>query len=539
MFLLRCKTRLFSFLFIPILLLKTITAYAAAPAIPFTINMSEPVAITGNPRIILDVDGSTRYATYSSGTGTSTLTFTYTATIGDVDLNGISISSNSIDLNGGTVQDLSGNALANLTFTAPNTTNIKVNYPSLSMDFVYDADGRYTLNGIAYNDLSSFLTAAGGTYGRGSQATYYDSNGVMQTASNNVPRFVYDPVSHVFKGILIEANATNYMRRSEEIDNALWTPQNSTVTSNITTSPKSATTAEAIIPDGTNNTHGVTYSGVDISFTSNFTVSVFAKAAGYNYAYISVFENSLNRYAVFNLSTCTAGTTKANITTTFTETIGNGWCRIGFSMPTPTRTTANISLNVTTGDNITTFTGDASSGVYFWGAQLEAYATKPTSYIATTASTASRNIDSLIIPSGGASWANGNTNTIYANFYHNGYGFGCPTMIDNGAFYAQIFTNGLTNLWNRINTGGASTILSRTVAGDDQPIKNAYGWNTTSVASSINGAAATTGTYTGPMGFSNLYIGGCGIYNQLQRAIRKVSIYPVKISNTQLQLLTQ
>lgn len=127
----------------------------AATSVPFTINMSESVNVTGNPRISVDVGGQARYATYSAGTGTSALTFTYTMQPGDLDLDGVSLSS-PIDLNGGTIKDLNGNDAA-LTFTVPNTSNVKINYPSLGMDFVADADGRYTLNGTVYNDLSSFF----------------------------------------------------------------------------------------------------------------------------------------------------------------------------------------------------------------------------------------------------------------------------------------------------------------------------------------------------------------------------------------------
>ena len=91
----------------------------------------------------------------------------------------------------------------------PNTANVIVNYPSLGMDFVYDADGRYTFNGTAYNDLSSFLTATGGSFTRASIGTYFDSSGNLQTATANTPRFDYDPVTHTVKRILIEESRTN------------------------------------------------------------------------------------------------------------------------------------------------------------------------------------------------------------------------------------------------------------------------------------------------------------------------------------------
>lgn len=89
---------------------------------PFTINMSEAVTVTGTPRIAIDVGGTTRYATYTSGSGTAALTFTYTVQAGDEDSNGITLSS-PIDLNGGTIKDLANND-ASLSFTVPNTSGI-------------------------------------------------------------------------------------------------------------------------------------------------------------------------------------------------------------------------------------------------------------------------------------------------------------------------------------------------------------------------------------------------------------------------------
>ena len=81
--------------------------------ISFTVNFDEPVTITGSPRIplsnITDANGNPVYATYVSGSGTASPTFVYTVKEGDLS-NGVQIvSSGSIDLNGGSVEDLYGN----------------------------------------------------------------------------------------------------------------------------------------------------------------------------------------------------------------------------------------------------------------------------------------------------------------------------------------------------------------------------------------------------------------------------------------------
>ena len=98
---------------------------ACAAALTFTVTASEPVNVTGTPRIAIDVGGTTRYATYAAGSGTAALTFSYAVQAGDFDANGIALAS-PLDLNGGTLTDVAGNPASSLTFTLPDTTALKV-----------------------------------------------------------------------------------------------------------------------------------------------------------------------------------------------------------------------------------------------------------------------------------------------------------------------------------------------------------------------------------------------------------------------------
>jgi hypothetical protein len=94
--------------------------YAENGTLIFQINFQESVNITGNPRLVLDIGGVTRYATYSGGTGSTGIEFTYTVLAGDNDADGISFQSTSIDLQGGdsiiAVSD--GTTNANIDFSA-------------------------------------------------------------------------------------------------------------------------------------------------------------------------------------------------------------------------------------------------------------------------------------------------------------------------------------------------------------------------------------------------------------------------------------
>lgn len=187
---------------------------SAATSVPFIVNTSEPVTVTttgGTPRLQLDVGGATRYATYTSGSGSAALTFTYTTQPGDLDLNGITVSS-PLQLNGGTITDSGANALSPLTFTVPSTSGVLVDHPSLSMNFL---GSDYILNGTHYGTLSSFLGAAGGSFSRSGTATYFDSSGTLQTAATDVPRFDYNPATLGAKGLLMESASTNYIQNSQ------------------------------------------------------------------------------------------------------------------------------------------------------------------------------------------------------------------------------------------------------------------------------------------------------------------------------------
>ncbi|MGH8380055.1 DUF4347 domain-containing protein [Pseudomonas sp.] len=87
--------------------------YNAGDVMNFTLNASETVLVdtgAGTPRLVLDIGGVSRYATYVSGSGSGVLVFQYTVQAGDNDGDGIALTG-ALDLNGVAVRDAAGNAL--------------------------------------------------------------------------------------------------------------------------------------------------------------------------------------------------------------------------------------------------------------------------------------------------------------------------------------------------------------------------------------------------------------------------------------------
>ncbi len=523
----------------------------AATTIPFTINMSEAVNVTGTPRIAVDVDGNTRYATYASGTGTSALVFNYAAIAGDVDLDGVALSS-PIQLNGGTIKDLNGND-ATLTFTVPNTSNVRVNYPSLGMDFTNGASGRYTLNGTAYTTLPSFLTATGGTFTRASVGTYFDSTGTLQTATANTPRFDYDPVTLAPKGILIEESRTNKQLYSNSFTASGWTNVG-TINSNLP-GLQSATSASKLSETSESNIHHAFRGTTDTTLNGTFTLSIFAKLAERQYITIKCASSATDwAAATFDLSSAanTKIQTSGNYSSGSTKITasGGGWHRISLVF-----TTTSASGGIAIYPSITgipsygnfadvSYTGTSGNGVYIEGAQLE-QGSFATSFIPTTTAAVTRSADNLTIPTGG--WYNASISTLY------GHGLAAGSTSGSAATFADLNDNSFNNRFQiRINSGPFySGIITSGNVVQSSIGSGTYTFGTAkkiAMASQFNDAAiyadgssrGTDATVTMPVSISRLRIGAVGSgFEYLNGNLQTIKYYPARVTNTQLQLLTQ
>ena len=82
--------------------------YAVGDSVEVAVTFDEDMAITGSPRIELDIGRAARYAEYDRVAG-DIVVFAYIIAEGDTDPDGISIVANKLGLNGGTISDLSGN----------------------------------------------------------------------------------------------------------------------------------------------------------------------------------------------------------------------------------------------------------------------------------------------------------------------------------------------------------------------------------------------------------------------------------------------
>ena len=159
---------------------------ASAATLSFTVNTSEPVVVTGTPRIAIDVGGVTRYASYASGSGSSALTFGYAVQAADFDANGITLVS-PVDLNGGSIADVAGNPASVLTFTLPATSSLKVQ--TYTTSFTTSPITNANANAISFA-IAKAPTGAAFTYsisssgGAGTVAGSGTISGATHTVSN-------------------------------------------------------------------------------------------------------------------------------------------------------------------------------------------------------------------------------------------------------------------------------------------------------------------------------------------------------------------
>ncbi len=227
---------------------------------------------------------------------------------------------------------------------------------------------------LAYNDENGNYKPLPFAFTRSTSATRVNKEGLIEVVTNDRPRIDYTDTSDGV--LLLEKAATNLITYSQDFSNSSWTKSNSTVTSGFT-SPDGTTNAFKLIESTSSTTEHRVYVTMT---TAVSTYSVRAKKAERNWIYIVAGGKG----AYFNLENGIIG---ASNTTANIKALSNGWYECSILTAVLNGSTANIM--VAKGDGLEVYTGDGTSGVYIYGAQLEV-GNVASSYIPTQGSAVTR-----------------------------------------------------------------------------------------------------------------------------------------------------
>ena len=239
-------------------------------------------------------------------------------------------------------------------------------------------------------------------------ATRIGSNGYIQTVNADTPRFDYDPISLVCKGLLIEEARANLFTYSGAFSNGAWGLFGG--------ASRSASTD--ISPSGTTDAWNLTF-GAGVTSSLYRTASL--GLASNTYTFSCYIKSSTSGTCRLNIYNGLDDITTANLAVT------SVWTRFSMTYTGPVQ---NVSI-------INSSLGGANA-IQIYGAQLEAGAFV-TSYIPTTSTSLTRNADQVAM-----------TGTNFSDWYNATEGtlsFEGSIFVDQGSTtvdFIQI-SNGVSN----------------------------------------------------------------------------------------------
>ena len=256
------------------------------------------------------------------------------------------------------------------------------------------------------NFRTSYIPSLPSFTSRASEATFYNENGIVSTASTDVARDdaylpdengVFYPV-----GLLLEEERDNILLHSKDFSSTWDGSTNGTLTLNATTSPDGTNNAALFQNDGLDNTflgRGLFQTFTGIGATTPMVGSVYVKnndASLFTFGLGSLNNRSASLQFDFSTETVTSLSDggRGSTMSSKVDKLPNDWYRLSFSLTTVDISVNRIVLNADTGNDITS--------VYVWGAQLEVnndevgnlnFIEQSTSYIPTTSGISTRAAD--------------------------------------------------------------------------------------------------------------------------------------------------
>jgi hypothetical protein len=381
------------------------------------------------------------------------------------------------------------------------------------------------------------------TFTRASTATYFDSAGVLQSAAIDAPRLDYNPSTLAAQGLLIEEARTNLITSSA----ALPAGVNVTITADTFVAPDGTTTGDQILDNATLGEH---YS--DSSFTpvaaTNYTFSAFIKNIGASSSGFASLRlaGDFTAFVIVNLSTFTVAVTGgAQYVSSSIQAINNGWYKVSVTGVSVSTVASVARVQVTDAANLAPYSG-TGEGFAVWGRQLEAGAF-PTSYIPTTTTALTRSADVAAVNTL-SPWYNATEGTLFAEYVltqPSSGGNQFLTQISDNSYNNRIVNNISSTAFPNTSTvsGGVSdgfaSVANAVTANTTTKFAAAYAANDLALSSN-GGTVGTDSTVTIPSGLTKLNLGAdhLGFNNIKAGYLRRITYYPTRLSNAQLQTIT-
>lgn len=349
------------------------------------------------------------------------------------------------------------------------------------------------------------------TLARASSGTFFDGDGVLQTASNDVARIkshVFDGTNWVNRGLLIEEERTNSCLRARDFTGAAWGNTNTTAANDVTGLDGVANSASTLTATASNGTSLQTVTLTSAEYT--FSVYVRRKTGT---GTINITDNGGTNVTDITGDINSSTFTRVNITRTQTDP------RVGFQI-------------VTSGDEIEVDYAQVEPGAF------------PTSPITTGGSAVTREVDVASMSDLG--WYNGSGP---GTFYIQG---SQPVAVDNRYLFAisdgtannriLILENGVSDTQHFISDGGVTqaSLIDSVDWADGIKKKMAFAFAANDAAAYTDGSqSGTDGSVTLPTGLNVFYIGA----NQTGGAqwsghIARITYWNRRLENAILQEIT-
>jgi len=365
----------------------------------------------------------------------------------------------------------------------------------------------------------------------------------LLTATDNVARFDHNPTTGESLGLLIEEQRTNLLLRSEEFDTT-WAANALTVVTNQVIAPDGTLSSDILYEVAATTTQNRTQN-ISVTNGVTYTFSVFAKKQNRDFVQLGGSGGAFGNFvfANFDLVNGVVGTT-GSATTARIAPAGNGWYRCSITGVAIATTTGTVFIqscvdgNEARGANRA---GDPTKGTAVWGAQLEVGAF-PTSYVATSASQVTRSADAASMTGANfSSWYNAAEGTLYGEY------LAFSTKLTSGRFFT--ISDGTANnivmadefgtARVRVRKDGGTTNNMTSVLGLNGSTKTAIAIKNNDFAVSFNSATAIAGAFQTPSNLNRLEIGYERLNNNYcNTTIKKISYYPIRLTDTQIVALT-